>query len=46
MQFLTDIYENENNYPFLIKEYDSNQISSLYHVKIFKIDKGQLSSAC
>jgi len=38
MQFLTDIYENENNYPFLIKEYDSNQISSLYHVKIFKID--------
>lgn len=24
-------------YPFLIKEYNSNQINSSYHVKIFKI---------
>ena len=35
---LRDIFENEQNYPFLIKEYDSKENGFNYHVKLFKID--------
>ena len=35
---LRDIFENEQNYPFLIKEYDSKENGFKYHLKLFKID--------
>ncbi len=37
-KFLVDVFFNENNYPYLIKEYDSSLNGFTYHVKIFKID--------
>ena len=36
--FLKDVFENESNYEYLIKEFDSNKIGFSYHVKLFKID--------
>jgi hypothetical protein len=37
--FLIDVFENEKKYPYLIKEYDSEEDSNLnYHVKIFEIN--------
>ena len=35
---LQQIFYNENNYPFLIKEYDSKENGFKYHVKLFKIN--------
>jgi len=35
---LRDIFKNEQNYPFLIKEYDSTENGFKYHLKLFKID--------
>ena len=35
---LRDIFKNEQNYPFLIKEYDSTESGFKYHLKLFKID--------
>ena len=35
---LRDIFKNEQNYPFLIKEYDSKENGFKYHLKLFKID--------
>ena len=35
---LRDIFKNEQNYPFLIKEYDSKENGFNYHIKLFKID--------
>ena len=37
-EFLKDIFENEDRYPYLIKEWDSKDEGFAYHVKIFKID--------
>jgi hypothetical protein len=37
-KFLIEIYENENNYNFLKKIYDSNDEGFNYKVKIFKIN--------
>lgn len=37
--FLNDVFENENKYKFLIKEFDSRDFGYNYHVKIFRIDK-------
>ena len=34
---LQQVFYNENNYPFLIKEYDSKENGFNYHVKLFKI---------
>jgi len=34
----TDVFHNEQDYPYLIKEYDSKDKGLDYHVKIFKID--------
>ena len=36
--FLDDIFINEENYSYLIKEFDSAQEGFSVHVKIFKID--------
>ena len=35
---LIDIFNHENDYPFLTKEYDSKENGFDYHIKIFKID--------
>ena len=35
---LVDIFNHENNYKFLIKEYDSKEDGFNYHLKLFKID--------
>ena len=37
-EFLKDVFENEDRYPYLIKEWDSKDEGFAYHVKIFKID--------
>ena len=37
-EILNDIFENENKYPFAIKEFDSLESGFNYHMKIFKID--------
>ena len=36
--FLIDVFNNEKNYPYLIKDFDSDDIGLKYHVKIFKIN--------
>ena len=33
-----NIFVNEQNYPFLIKEFDSKENGFKYHVKIFRIN--------
>ena len=35
---LVDIFNHENNYQFLTKEYDSKENGFNYHLKLFKID--------
>jgi len=37
-EFLTEVFSNEEDFPYLIKEYDSSTDNFSYHVKIFKID--------
>jgi len=37
-EFLTDVFLNEKDFPYLIKEYDSSNDNLRYHVKMFKID--------
>lgn len=36
--FFKDIFDNENKFPYLIKEFDSIDNGYTYHLKIFKID--------
>tara|TARA_B100000378_G_scaffold189404_1_gene153876 strand:- start:5036 stop:5563 length:528 start_codon:yes stop_codon:yes gene_type:complete len=36
--FLDDVFENEEHYSYLIKEFDSIEEGYSYHLKIFKID--------
>lgn len=36
--FLKEVFKNEQEYPFLSKEFDSHDYSYRYHVKIFRID--------
>ncbi len=38
MPFLKDVFDNEEKYPYLIKQYDSVEHGFSYHAKIFKID--------
>ena len=40
--FLQDIFENELNYPYLIKEFDSSEKGFKYHLKLFKIDYSRI----
>ena len=35
---LRDIFNHENKYTFLVKEYDSKENGFNYHIKLFKID--------
>lgn len=37
-QFVKEIFQNENEFPYLTKIYDSKENGFLYQVKIFKID--------
>ena len=37
-QFLKDVFNNEEQYTFLIKKFDSSEYGYNYHVKIFEID--------
>ena len=37
-KFLNDVFTNENNYPYLIKEFDSLESGYENRVKIFRID--------
>lgn len=37
-QFFDDIFKNENNYPYLIKEHDLINKDKKIYVKIFKIN--------
>jgi len=38
VKFLNDVFSNENNYPYLIKEFDSLESNYKKRVKIFEID--------
>ena len=35
---LADIFNHENKYPFLVKEYDSKKNGYSYYVKLFEIN--------
>lgn len=37
-QFLDDVFENESDYPYLKKEFDSIEEGFSLHVKVFRID--------
>lgn len=39
--FLEDIFNHDENYPYLIKEFDSLDYGYKYHLKIYKIDYGK-----
>jgi hypothetical protein len=41
--FILSIFENEEKYPFLEKEFDSNDLNFDYQVKIFKINYNQFN---
>jgi len=38
VKFLNDVFENEENYPFLSKIYDSDEFGLKNHVKIYQIE--------
>lgn len=38
--YLQDVFYHDNNYPYLIKEYDSTDYNLRYHVKMYRIDYG------
>ncbi|QLH05783.1 hypothetical protein C5F50_00805 [Nitrosopumilus ureiphilus] len=38
LEFLNDVFYNEVEFPYLIKEYDSTEKGFQYHVKAYKID--------
>lgn len=38
LPILNDVFFNENNYPYLVRVYDSLEHGYKYHIKIFKID--------
>ena len=35
---LNDIFYNEKNYPYLLKQFDSTEHGFKYHMKIYEID--------
>ena len=39
-----DVFFNEQNYPYLTKQYDSKVNGLNYHVKIFKIDYNKIKT--
>lgn len=38
VEFFNDVFVNEKNYQYLIKQFDSSDFGFKYHVKIFKIN--------
>ncbi|NWJ56616.1 hypothetical protein HX858_02445, partial [Marine Group I thaumarchaeote] len=38
VQFVKDVFQNENEFPYLTKIYDSKDDQYKYHAKIFEID--------
>ncbi len=43
--FIKSIFENEEKYPFLEKEFDSNDLDFKYKVKIFRINYDQFNES-
>ena len=43
-QFLKDVFENEEKFPYLTKIYDSSEHGYDYHLKIFRIDYEKFES--
>jgi len=43
-EFLNHIFFNEEEYPYLIKEFDSNEHGFRYHVKLYKINYEKFDS--
>lgn len=43
-KFLTDIFYNDQKYPYLVKVFDSRNYNYQYHVKIYKIDYEKFQS--
>ncbi len=41
--FFEDVFENESDYPYLIKEFDSIEEGFSYHLKLFKIDYSKIN---
>jgi hypothetical protein len=37
-KILNDVFYNEKNYPYLLKQFDSTEHGFKYHMKIYKID--------
>ena len=37
-EFILDVFNNEEKFPYLIKELDTSNLGYSYHVKIFRID--------
>lgn len=44
IKFLKDIFDNEKDYPYLIKELDSSDYKMKYEVKIFRINFQEFNS--
>ena len=42
--FFHDVFDHEENYPYLSKVFDSSEYGYRYHVKIFKIDYSKFNS--
>ena len=40
--FLSDLYSNEENYPYMIKIFDSNEHHIKFKIKIFEINFNEL----
>lgn len=38
VKFVNDVFQNENNFSYLTKIYDSKDDQYKYHAKIFEID--------
>ena len=43
-EFLRDVFNNEEKFPYLTKIYDSSEHNYEYHLKIFRIDYEKFQS--
>ena len=44
LEFLKDVFENEEKFPYLTKIYDSSEHGYEYHLKIFQINYEKFES--
>jgi len=44
LEFLNDVFYNETDFPYLIKEYDSQKQGFHYHIKAYRIDYEKFSN--